>query len=128
MLLRPETCSALARGRGLYNAGLYWEAHEAWEAAWLEEEGEVRQMLHGLIQVAAGYFKATVHRRPSGAVKLLSAGLAKLGPIPDALGGIRLGAFREAVARTLEEVRRWERGERDGLDPALIPPLEITSA
>ncbi len=125
MPLSPETSGALARGRRLYNAGLFWEAHEAWEAAWLEEDGDVRRMLQGLIQVTAGYFKATVHRRPSGAVKLLSAGLAKLDPIPDALGGLRLGAFREAVARTLVEARRWERGERDGLDPALIPSLEV---
>ncbi len=121
--LRPETSSALARGRRLYNAGLFWEAHEAWEAAWLEEEGEVRQLLQGLIQVAAGYFKATVHRRPGGAVKLLSSGLSKLGPLPDAMGGLGLAAFREAAGRTLEEARRWERGEKDGLDPALIPRL-----
>ncbi len=123
--VRSETAGALARGRDLYNAGLFWEAHEAWEEAWLVEEGQIRQMLQGLIQVAAGYFKATVHRRPSGAVKLLSSGLAKLGPLPDALAGLRLCAFCEAVRRTVEEARRWERGETEGLDPGLIPPLEV---
>jgi hypothetical protein len=124
MPLRPETEVALERGRALHNAARYYEAHEAWEAAWLVEEGEARVLLQGLIQVAAGYFKAFAHRRPAGAAKLLEGGLEKLAPFPDGFAGLSLASFRERVARSLLEVRRWSAGERSDLDPRLAPPLE----
>jgi predicted metal-dependent hydrolase len=58
MFLSPRTAERLERGRKLFNSGLYFEAHEAWEDAWRVETGPVRLMLHGLIQVAAGLHKA----------------------------------------------------------------------
>ncbi len=124
MPLRPSTAEILARGQALYNEGRFWEAHDVWEDAWLVEDGEVRRMLQGLIQVTAGCFKAVVRRNPGGAVKLLASGLEKLEPIPDALGGLALGAFRRAIAETLAEARRWQRGERPALDATEVPRLE----
>jgi len=124
MPFRPETELALERGRTLYNTGHYYEAHEVWEAAWLGERGEVRQLLQGLIQAAAGYFKALAHHRPGGAARLLAAGLEKLAPFPEGFAGLSLAPFREGLARSLEQVRRWNEGKASGLDPALAPPLE----
>ena len=124
MPLRPETEAALERGRALYNAARYYEAHEVWEAAWLGERGEARQLLQGLIQVAAGYFKALVHRRPGGSARLLATGLARLAPFPEGFAGLSLAPFREGVARSLAEVQRWNEGQASGLDPGLAPPLD----
>ncbi len=118
--LRDETRRALESGIALFDGGRFFEAHEAWEAAWRVERGEVRRMLQGLIQLAAGYHQATVRRRPRGAAKLLASGLAKLEPIGDGLAGLRLGPVREAVAAAIEAARAWERGERDGIDPACV--------
>ena len=78
----PSTPGALRRGAALFDEGRFWDAHEAWEEAWLEEDGEVRLLLQGLIQVAAGYHKATVQLQPNGCVKLLRSGLTKLEPLP----------------------------------------------
>ena len=39
----------------LFNAGAFYEAHEDWEALWLEAEGEHRLWLQGLIQIAAAF-------------------------------------------------------------------------
>ena len=122
--MSEETDRAVQKGLDLFNAGRFWEAHEAWEAAWLVEDGDVRQMLQGLIQVAAGYFKALVHRRPRAAAKLLASGLAKLEPIPDSLAALRLELLRQAVANSIDAVQGWERGERDGIDPASVPRIE----
>ncbi|TMF14524.1 MAG: DUF309 domain-containing protein, partial [Chloroflexi bacterium] len=45
----------LKRGVELFNAGLYWEAHEAWELAWTPDRlGPDRGFYKGLIQIAAG--------------------------------------------------------------------------
>jgi predicted metal-dependent hydrolase len=120
--LRATTREALARGIELFDAQQFWEAHEAWEHAWLEEEGDVRLFLHGLIQVAAGYYKATVQNQPVGCVKLLGNGLDKLRQLPEVFGGLAVRRFVGAVERTLEQARRWERGG-DGLDAAGIPRL-----
>ncbi len=124
MPMRPETEAALERGRALYNAGQYYEAHEVWEAAWVRERGEARQLLQGLIQVAAGYFKALAHRQPGGAARLLASGLERLAPLPDGSGGLSLAPFREGVARSLEEARRWIEGKASGLATVPAPPLE----
>jgi uncharacterized protein len=122
--LFSSTAEALANGRTLYNAGRFWDAHEAWEEAWLVEQGEVRLLLQGLIQITAGYHNAFVRRRAGGAVKLLASGLEKLGPLPDALGGLSLQPFRHATAAALQEVRRWKEGESGELDVAIVPSLE----
>ena len=45
----------LARGIALFNGGEFWEAHEAWEAAWTpDRRGPDSGFYKGLIQVAAG--------------------------------------------------------------------------
>jgi predicted metal-dependent hydrolase len=124
MALDRETELALERGRALYNAARYYDAHEAWEEAWLREEGEARRLLQGLIQVAAGYFKAFAQGKPSGSARLLAAGLEKLAPIPEGFAALSLDPFRERVALCLAEVERWAAGERAGLDPDLAPKLE----
>ena len=63
------------RGIDLFNRGLYWEAHEAWEEAWTpDRRGPDRGFYKGLIQVAAGCLhygranrRGTVNKWRSGA-------------------------------------------------------------
>jgi predicted metal-dependent hydrolase len=123
--LAPATVQALSRGAALFDAGLFWESHEAWEAAWLVEQGDARVLLQGLIQVAAGYHKATVQRQPSGCVKLLGAGLDKLRSVPDLLGGVPLSRLIPQVEATLRAAVRWREGEIAGLDRTQIPQLRL---
>jgi uncharacterized protein len=100
--LRPETRRALARGRALYLAGRYFEAHEAWEDAWRVETGLVRTLLQALIQVAAGFVKGLRDARPAGTVKLLEAAAERLSPFPDVFAGLALGRFRADLAAAID--------------------------
>ena len=120
----PDTPRRLERGRALFNHGFPWEAHEAWEAAWMEEDGDTRVLLQGLIQVAAGYYKAFVQEQPVGCVKLLGSGLDKLRPLPGTFGGIALAGFIAQVDRTLTSARAWEKGGAR-LDARDVPRLEV---
>lgn len=112
------TRHALEEGCRRFDAGRYFEAHEVWEDAWRVEGGEVRQLLQGLIQVAAGFHKGLVQGRPEGMVRLLTAGLTRLEAV-GGLGQLDLASLRADVLRWREAAKRWaERGER----PALAPP------
>jgi hypothetical protein len=116
----------VARGVELFNRGLYWEAHEAWEELWLELEDEPKLFLQGLIQLAAAYHKATVQMQPSGCVKLHRSALVKLAPAPPEFMGLQMGPLVAAARRTLAEAERWLAGEAGGIDFALIPKISLT--
>jgi hypothetical protein len=55
------------RGVALFNAGFYWEAHEAWEALWHAHgrKGPTADLLKGLIKLAAAGVKVR-ERQPHG--------------------------------------------------------------
>lgn len=38
-----------------FNRAYYWEAHEAWEEVWREQEGEAKPFIHAFVQVASAY-------------------------------------------------------------------------
>ena len=113
------TAERLERGRLLFNAGRYFEAHEAWEQAWLVEQGDARVLLQGLIQVAAGCHKAW-EGQAAGCVRLIGAGLEKLERVASAYG---IAGFARAMAGTHAHALRWERREEDGIGsiPVLAP-------
>jgi hypothetical protein len=90
--------SPFARGARLFDAGAYFEAHEAWEERWLVETNETqRRLLQGLIQIAAAFHKLIVMGSADSASRLLAKGLAKLDSSPANIGGMSVCVFRDAV-------------------------------
>jgi hypothetical protein len=83
-------------------------------------------LLQGLIQVAAGYYKAFVQEQPVGCVKLLASGLDKLRPLPGTFAGIALAGLIAEVERTLLSARAWEKGGAR-LDARAVPRLEVSN-
>ena len=68
----PEdpTGSGLSRGIQLFNDGQYWEAHEAWEGAWMPRRGSAdADFYKGLVQVAAGNYHYQRRNRNGALVK-----------------------------------------------------------
>ncbi|MEW5978854.1 MAG: DUF309 domain-containing protein [Acidobacteriota bacterium] len=53
--LLPQEKETFLRGIALFNAGRFWEAHEAWEEIWLNHPEDGRFFIQALIQLAAGY-------------------------------------------------------------------------
>jgi uncharacterized protein len=112
--LAPATRAALEAGRALLDAGRHFEAHEAWEVAWRQEAGEARQLLQGLIQVAAGLHHAGAGNR-AGALKLLASGLALLEPLPGEAAGLALEPFRAGARACLAAAQAGAPVEAAGL-------------
>jgi len=111
---RPADLAAhAARGVALYNAGRFWEAHEALEVVWRATASPERQCWQGLILAAA----AMLHRERGNRHGLLTQGglaIRKLsGPVPR--------AFPVETARFVQALRRCV--EADGP----VPPMELVA-
>jgi uncharacterized protein len=97
---------SLERGVELFNRGLYWEAHEAWEEAWTtDRRGPDRGFYKGLIQVAAGCLHYG-RRNRRGAVNKWRSGADYLRPYLPRHRGVeleplvaRVDGFLAAMAR-----------------------------
>jgi hypothetical protein len=105
-------------GARLFDAGAFFEAHEAWEEHWRVEKDEVaRRFLQGLIQIAAGFHKWTVMHDSASAARLLDKGLAKLIVSADATAEARLAPFKTRVRACAAALSLGH------LDVATIPKL-----
>ena len=104
--LQPE--ALLQLGIDLYNAGHYWNAHEAWEQVWLDAEREMRGFYQGLIQITAAFVHVTRNEFP-GSIRLLDAGIEKLARYPSTFHGVHLDAL--VGGARMARSRIWSLGE-----------------
>jgi predicted metal-dependent hydrolase len=100
-------------GIALFNAGRFFEAHEAWEEIWLKESGPEKTYLQGLIQLAAAFHHGQ-RANPRGAKSLLAAALAKLDRCPDQHWGV-------AIATLRDEGKIWA----EGLQAQGFPKIQV---
>jgi predicted metal-dependent hydrolase len=86
-----------AEGVRRFNAGEFFEAHEAFEELLdtVEEDGRW-DLLVALVQVAVGYHKC-VSGHP-GSERMLGLGAEKLAAFPDVAWGVDVAALRTRVA------------------------------
>jgi predicted metal-dependent hydrolase len=111
--MSPAFRTCLAEGVALFNAGRLFEAHEAWESAWLHEAGARRALLQGLILVAAGWLKRDAGRA-EGARTLFTRALARLEGLPPGFEGLD-------VSSLVSQARHWREGA-----PCARPTLSYT--
>jgi dTDP-4-amino-4,6-dideoxygalactose transaminase len=108
------------QGIALFNAGEFFEAHEALEDAWRESSGEDRRFLQGLVQVAVGLHHHSTGNTV-GARSVLRRALDNLRPYPESYFGIGLEKIRIAVAH-------WDDALTHGQPAPPLPKVEVTDA
>src|SRR5512143_2749139 len=94
-----------AEGLRLFNAGEYFEAHEALENAWNAEKGKVRDLYRGILQIAVTYLHITRGNYP-GAVKVYARSQKWLKDWPSICRGIEVGKLKENAESVMREVER----------------------
>lgn len=110
----------LQQGIDLFNAGEFWEAHEAWEGAWMPHRKEPgSDFFKGLIQVAAGWHHYGKRNR-SGALIKWGTGADYLRPFLPSAHGVDV---QPLVAQT--DAARDRLGAADWVD--LTPPRLSTA-
>jgi hypothetical protein len=98
----PRGAAFVREGMRLYNAGRFWEAHEAWEAVWRAAPPQERRCWQGLIQAAA----AMLHRERGNAhgfATLGEAAIEKLAPPAPPGFPVETVRFSAALARCVRE-------------------------
>ena len=99
----PPLAAALSAAGLLFDAGLYFEAHERLEPYWSRSTGGDREALQGLIQVAVG-FQHLANGNVAGARALLRDGSARL--IAREIATLALDPFGRAIVGCLDDVLR----------------------
>ncbi len=97
-------------GLELFNAGRFFECHEAWEAAWKRSHGEVKLFYQGLIQAAVAMLHAE-RGNLEGAASLCEKAMAKLDRLPPIHDNLAIGDLRVAVRNFLAYAASHDSGE-----------------
>ncbi|THF85702.1 DUF309 domain-containing protein [Deinococcus sp. KSM4-11] len=110
----PAAWAAFQAGAEFFNAGHWWEAHEAWETPWAQATGEDRHFLQALILLAAALHKRWRHG--SHTHRNLYKADAYLARLPGVYAGVDLIALRAEV---------WAALHDPGRRPQVISQVEI---
>lgn len=101
--MRPE----LLPGARLFNAGEYWEAHEAWEVPWqaARAAGDQREAdyVQGLILLAAAIHKRRHYDSPRGGRANFAKALRRLEGVDGRADGLDLERLKGEVLRALDD-------------------------
>jgi uncharacterized protein len=95
--------SLLDRGIFFFNAGRYFEAHEAWEDLWRECPPERRILYQALVQAAVGLHHLS-RNNLIGTRAQLSKSVAKLDLQPAVVEGIDVGSLRQDLRELLVQL------------------------
>jgi hypothetical protein len=96
--ISPE--EAIREGLRLFNEERYWESHESLESAWRKAEGAEKDVLQGLILIAA----ALVHlqkNKPEIALSVLGRAQEKLEGHQGNFFGVNLADLQQTISRMI---------------------------
>ncbi|MEO8392926.1 MAG: DUF309 domain-containing protein [Chloroflexota bacterium] len=105
-----------------FNAGLYHEQHDEFEALWMREPGPVRQLYQGVLQVGIAYYQIT-RGNGRGALKMLLRTVQWLAPLPDVCQGINVAQLRADAAAVRAELERVGVDGIANFDKSLLKPV-----
>src|SRR5512143_3915544 len=108
-----------AEGLRLFNAGKYFEAHEALENAWNAEAGKVRDLYRGILQIAVVYLHIT-RGNYEGAVKVYARSQRWLQVWSDVCRGIQVGELKRNAEIAIHEVKRLGKDNMSQFDLSLL--------
>ena len=111
-----------AEGLRLFNAGKYFEAHEALEQAWNEEKGPVRDLYRGILQIAVVYLHIK-RRNYNGAIKVYDRSQRWMKGWPDICRGIYVEELRTNAKVVITEVQRLGAERLSEFDHSLLKPV-----
>ena len=120
-----EPDAALRKATLLFNHWCFFEVHEVLEPVWMEEVGDVKGFLQGLIQAAVALYHLG-RGNLAGARSLLTEGLTKLAPHRPSFLGVELEEFVAGLEACRVAVIRLRPENAVEFDTRLIPRMEYS--
>jgi CheY-like chemotaxis protein len=111
-------------GIELFNAGHYYQCHDALEEAWRAEKGPVRDLYRAILQIGISYFQIE-RGNYRGAVKMLLRVRQWLVPLPAVCQGVDVSSLREDVERVYAALADTGPDELASFDTSLFRPVRL---
>ncbi|HET9135092.1 MAG TPA: DUF309 domain-containing protein [Candidatus Kapabacteria bacterium] len=114
-------------GVELFNAKEFFDCHDAFEELWMEERGEMKLFLQGLIQAAVACHHLS-NGNTTGAISQYNKSLDKLRKYDDHYGGIDLKSLRTGLEHCLVGAETMlANGATYEVDPKYFPAMNLIS-
>jgi hypothetical protein len=109
-------------GIELHNQGKYFEAHEALEHAWIEDQTPARALYQGLLQVSVAFFQIE-RGNYRGVIKMCLRLRQWLEPLPATCRGIDVDAVRQGIEEVHQAVLALGPSNIGAFDRTLFRPF-----
>jgi len=103
----PKT---VVQGLRCYNQGQFFLAHEYFETAWRETQGETREFFRALLHLSGGFFRLS-QNRPSAALKFFSRARHWLMAFPSPYYGINTTMMAENLDKIITVIDQAQSSE-----------------
>jgi sugar phosphate isomerase/epimerase/predicted metal-dependent hydrolase len=117
----------LLEGIRLFNAGEYYECHEAIEHEWHAESRPIRRLYQGILQIGVGFLHA-LRGNHTGALLLLRDGIEKTTEFAPVCLGIETGRLAAESQAALEQLRELGSDRLGEFDFTSIPRIHLTTS
>ena len=122
-LCEGELHPSAIEGLKLFNAGHYWEAHEALETAWIEEESPARHLYKGILQAGVMYLQIE-RSNFIGMAKMYERARRWLAPWPDMCRGVNVGKLKADVEAAISAAGKLGPERLEEFDRGLLKTVE----
>jgi predicted metal-dependent hydrolase len=109
-----------------FNAREFFEQHETFEHLWRQEQGPVRQMYQGVLQVGVAYLQIQ-RGNYAGARKIFQRAWQYLNVLPDVCQGVDVAQFKADAQAALAELERLGPERIAEFPDALFKPVVMAS-
>lgn len=111
-------------GLSAFNQGVFYEAHEHFEAAWRQTSGEEREFFRAFLHLSGGFFRLT-QDRPRAARKFFAHAQKWLASFPDCYHGFDVSLLLRHIQHLIDAIDQ-EAPSTDILQDLFqpIPPRE----
>ena len=111
----------------LFNHHLFFEVHEVLEPQWMQEQGEIKKFLQGLIQIAVAFYHLE-RGNLAGTRSLLHEGLIKIAPHVPACLGLELRDFLAGLEQCRQVIAGLSPETYRQFSPAMIPRMRLVAS
>jgi len=114
--------SKLLEGIDQFNRGDYFECHVTLEEIWIQEQGKIRDLYKGLLQIGVALYHAK-RSNLKGAMRLVSSGMELLSAFAPDCMGIDVARLLQSAGRFREELK--DLASDPGLSLRAIPVIRF---